>query len=127
MGKFIGQCTIQLTGQAVIICCYSGVEINKWPYKYISQFTAEEETSEFSFVSGRLGPYGVGEYNFKMHGRASLMDLESALVEFTGVQFSIIEPLHAATTVKPCMRKNDESVLRVPTMEEEKGDQKYSS
>ena len=81
---------IQLNGQAIVIM-NDGVEINKWPYNCIRQFRAEDETGKFSFVSGRRGPYGVAEYNFKLHND-SLVDLQGALTEFTGAQFSAVAP-----------------------------------
>lgn len=90
VGNFTGQCMIQLNGQAIVIL-NNGVEINKWPYNCIRQFRAEDETGKFSFVSGRRGPYGVAEYNFKMNND-SLIDLQGALTEFTGAQFSAVAP-----------------------------------
>ncbi len=90
VGNFAGNCTIQLNGQAIVVLC-KGVEINKWPYNCIRQFRAEDETGKFSFVSGRRGPYGVAEYNFKLHND-QLVDLQGALTEFTGAQFSAVAP-----------------------------------
>ena len=69
----------------------SGEVINKWPYNCIRQFRAEDETGKFSFVSGRRGPYGVAEYNFKLPND-SLNLLQSALTNFTGAQFSSVTP-----------------------------------
>ena len=63
----------------------NGVEIAKWPYNCIRQFKAEDETGKFSFVSGRRGPYGVAEYNF---GLEDVSQLQNALSQFTGAQFS---------------------------------------
>lgn len=90
VGNFTGNCTIQLNGQAIVVI-NGGVEINRWPYNCIRQFRAEDETGKFSFVSGRRGPYGVAEYNFKLLSD-SLIDLQSALTEFTGAQFSAVAP-----------------------------------
>ena len=90
VGNFTGNCTIQLNGQAIVVL-NRGVEINKWPYNCIRQFRAEDETGKFSFVSGRRGPYGVAEYNFKLLND-SLIDLQEVLTEFTGAQFSAVAP-----------------------------------
>ena len=67
----------------------NGVEIAKWPYNCIRQFKAEDETGKFSFVSGRRGPYGVAEYNF---GLDDVGELQHALSQFTGAQFSQAPP-----------------------------------
>lgn len=90
MGNFRGQCVIQLNGQAIVILS-NGIEINRWPYNCIRQFRAEDESGKFSFVSGRRGPYGVAEYNFVLNSDL-LMDLQGALTEFTGAQFSAVAP-----------------------------------
>ena len=91
VGNHTGPCLIQLNGQAIVIVLTNGEEINQWPYNCIRQFRAEDESGKFSFVSGRRGPYGVAEYNFSMPNN-SLINLQGALTEFTGAQFSAIAP-----------------------------------
>ena len=90
VGNFTGNCLIHLNGQAIVVLD-RGLEINRWPYNCIRQFRAENESGKFSFVSGRRGPYGVAEYNFRLLSD-SLIDLQSVLTEFTGAQFSAVAP-----------------------------------
>lgn len=85
VGNFSGPCIIYLNGEAITVKQGNGVEIAKWPYNCIRQFKAEDETGKFSFVSGRRGPYGVAEYNF---GLDDVSELQHALSQFTGAQFS---------------------------------------
>lgn len=85
VGNFSGPCIIYLNGEAITVKQDNGVEIAKWPYNCIRQFKAEDETGKFSFVSGRRGPYGVAEYNF---GLDDVSELQHALSQFTGAQFS---------------------------------------
>ena len=85
VGNFLGPCIIYLNGEAITVKQGNGVEIAKWPYNCIRQFKAEDDTGKFSFVSGRRGPYGVAEYNF---GLDDVSELQHALSQFTGAQFS---------------------------------------
>lgn len=91
VGNYSGPCILLLTGAAVSVKDPDGVNIATWPYNCIRQFRAEEETSVFSFISGRRGPYGVAEYIFELPEHI-LDDLQDALSQFTGAQFHIRPP-----------------------------------
>ena len=91
VGNYSGPCILLLTGAAVSVKDLEGVNIATWPYNCIRQFRAEEETSVFSFISGRRGPYGVAEYIFELSDHI-LADLQDALSQFTGAQFHIRPP-----------------------------------
>lgn len=63
-----------------------GTEVATWPYNCIRQFGAEEELRQFTFISGRRGPFGVSEYAFEL-SEQTLMKLQDALTQFTGAKF----------------------------------------
>ncbi len=100
VGNYAGPCYIHLNGEAIVVRYETGEVINKWPYNCIRQFRAEDETGKFSFVSGRRGPYGVAEYNFKLPNE-SLNLLQSALTSFTGAQFSSVAPGSGSGSEQP--------------------------
>lgn len=86
VGNHAGSCLLHLTGAAITVKYMTGEEIASWPYNCIRQFRADEDTGQFSFYSGRRGPYGVAEYKFDM-SEPILMELQDALTQFTGAQF----------------------------------------
>lgn len=47
----------------------SGKEIGVWTYSCIREFRFDDEKFQFSFKSGRRGPFGVANYLFKLHSR----------------------------------------------------------
>ena len=86
VGNHSGSCLLHLTGAAITIKYMHGEEIASWPYNVIRQFRTDEDTRQFSFFSGRRGPFGVAEYKFDMT-ESMLQDLQDALTQFTGAQF----------------------------------------
>lgn len=87
VGNHIGSCLLHLTGAAITVKYTHGNDIASWPYNCIRQFRADEETRQFSFFSGRRGPYGVAEYKFDMT-EEMLLSLQDALTQFTGAKFN---------------------------------------
>ena len=86
MGNNSGSCLLHLTGAAITIKFPLTGDSASWPYNCIRQFRADEDTRQFSFFSGRRGPYGVAEYKFDMTERM-LLEMQDALTQFTGAQF----------------------------------------
>ena len=87
VGNYSGSCLLHLTGAAITIKFKHAKDAAaSWPYNCIRQFRADEETRQFSFFSGRRGPYGVAEYKFDMTEQ-QLLALQEALTQFTGAQF----------------------------------------
>ena len=65
-GSFSGPCIIHLNHQAItIINEKDEFEIAKWPYTCIRGFNFNEP-GKFSFTSGSLAPFGVGQYTFEV-------------------------------------------------------------
>ena len=87
VGNNSGSCLLHLTGAAITVKFTHANESASWPYNCIRQFRADEDTQQFSFFSGRRGPYGVAEYKFDMTEQM-LLALQDALTQFTGAQFS---------------------------------------
>ena len=86
VGNNIGACFLHLTGAAITVRFAQTNNTASWPYNCIRQFRTDEETRQFSFFSGRRGPYGVAEYKFDMTEQM-LLALQDALTQFTGAQF----------------------------------------
>ena len=86
VGSLRGPCRIALTGAAVTVKKSDGTQVATWPYNSIRQFGAEEELRQFTFVSGRRGPFGVSEYAFEL-SEEMLSGLQHALTQFTGAKF----------------------------------------
>ena len=86
VGNNTGACLLQLTGAAITVKFVQTNVTSSWPYNCIRQFRADEDTKQFSFFSGRRGPFGVAEYKFDMTEKM-LLALQDALTQFTGAQF----------------------------------------
>lgn len=86
VGSLKGPCLITLTGAAITVKKLDGTEVATWPYNCIRQFGAEEELRQFTFISGRRGPFGVSEYAFEL-SEQTLKRLQDALTQFTGAKF----------------------------------------
>ena len=86
VGNNSGACLLHLTGAAITVKFTQTNDMASWPYNCIRQFRADEDTKQFSFFSGRRGPYGVAEYKFDMTEKM-LLALQDALTQFTGAQF----------------------------------------
>lgn len=66
---FRGDCIIRVRDECIIINSLIGRQIGSWPYVFIREFRFEDEKFQFSFKSGRRGPFGVANYLFKLHSR----------------------------------------------------------
>lgn len=66
---FHGPCTIQVKEDCIRIKKSNGNEIGNWLYIYIREFRFDDEKFQFTFKSGRRGPFGVADYLFKLHNR----------------------------------------------------------
>ena len=64
-----GPCTIQVKEDSITVKKSNDKEVGKWPYIFIREFRFEDEKLQFMFKSGRRGPFGVAEYQFKLHNR----------------------------------------------------------
>ena len=67
--EFRGSCVIQVREDCIVIKGSNGKEMGSWPYVYIREFRFDDEKFQFSFKSGRRGPFGVADYLFKLHNR----------------------------------------------------------
>ncbi len=80
-----GDCLISVNGQALSLLHPSEHNvIGRWQYGGIRRFRADLNT--FVFESGRKGPFGAGEYRFKM-SQTELSQLQSSITSFTGATF----------------------------------------
>lgn len=69
INDFTGSCTIQVWEDSISIKGSNGRKIGSWPYAFIREFRFDDERFQFSFKSGRRGPFGVADYLFKLHDR----------------------------------------------------------
>ena len=66
------------------MCARNGRALGSWPYNVIRDFSCRD--GNFSFTSGRRGPFGVGTYQFQLTPSV-LTKLTSAVTMLTGAQF----------------------------------------
>ena len=69
VNDFKGPCLIQVKGDCIIIKQLNRSLIGNWPYGVIRKFRFDDDKKQFSFESGRRGPFGVAEYLFKLNSR----------------------------------------------------------
>ena len=78
-----GDCVITLSDARLSISSHDGHLIATWRYCTIRSFNCS--STDFCFVSGRRGPYGVQEYTFNVSPLVMMM-LFSVLSKITGVK-----------------------------------------
>eukprot|EP00731_Ephydatia_muelleri_P030135 Em0021g658a len=79
-----GECLIYLSVTSIAVCARNGRALGSWPYNVIRDFSCRD--GNFSFTSGRRGPFGVGTYQFQLTPSV-LTKLSSAITVLTGAQF----------------------------------------
>ena len=77
-----GDCIITLSSTALTISLPDNHHLATWDYSTIRNFSCS--STLFCFTSGRRGPFGLQEYNFKM-STSTMLSLISALSTTTGV------------------------------------------
>ena len=96
-----GDCLIYLSVTTITVCAPNGKTIGTWPYNAIRDFSCRD--GNFSFTSGRRGPFGVGAYLFQLTPPV-LTKLTSAVTIITGAQFgqnASHQQSHSPTTTQP--------------------------
>ena len=79
-----GECLIYLSVTSIAVCARNGGAVGSWPYNVIRDFSCRD--GNFSFTSGRRGPFGIGTYQFQLTPPV-LAKLTSAVTMITGAQF----------------------------------------
>lgn len=82
---FVGPCRLQITKTAIIVLKSDGEEIATWLFNCIRQFNAVDCC--FSFISGRRGPFGVGEYSFELPQK-KVLEIQKKISGHTGAVFA---------------------------------------
>ena len=80
-----GECLIYLSVTSIAVCARNGGAVGSWPYNVIRDFSCQD--GNFSFTSGRRGPFGIEAYQFELTPPVLAM-LTSAITVLTGAQFA---------------------------------------